>query len=106
VLMRPEPPRQDPRRISLHILDGLINADFIALACFAASGLLITVLLAWIFPLERQLTCSCCSSEECCRRWRRAPHFGSNVRSRLSSVVIIAMFALAAGTGIAVGATR
>jgi len=55
MLMRPEPPRQEPRRMGLHILDGLINADFIALACFAASGLLITILLAWIFPLERAI---------------------------------------------------
>jgi hypothetical protein len=55
MLMRPEPPRQEPRWTNFHILDGLINADFIALACFATSGLLIAILLAWTFPLERAI---------------------------------------------------
>jgi hypothetical protein len=52
MLMRSEPPR--PYRASLS-LDGLINPDVIAVVCFAAVGLLITIVLAWFFPSERAI---------------------------------------------------
>jgi hypothetical protein len=55
MLMRPEPFRQEPRRMNLYIRHELLNSDFIAVVCFAGSGLLITILLAWIFPLGRAI---------------------------------------------------
>jgi len=52
--MRSEPPRQEPGRMS-RILDELFNPDLVAVACFAAPAFLITILLAWIFPVERPI---------------------------------------------------
>jgi hypothetical protein len=37
------------------ILDELFNPDLVAVACFAAPAFLITILLAWIFPVERPI---------------------------------------------------
>jgi hypothetical protein len=53
MLMRTEPLRREPRPIDLEIRGLLTDRDFIALAYFAALGLLVTILLARIFPLEQ-----------------------------------------------------
>jgi hypothetical protein len=53
MLMRTESPRRQPRPIDLEIRYLLTDRDFIALAYFAALGLLVTFLLARIFPLEQ-----------------------------------------------------
>ena len=53
MLMATEPSRKIPRRIVPNILDPLWDPDLIAVCAFSAIGLLITIVLARVFPPDK-----------------------------------------------------
>jgi hypothetical protein len=55
MLMATELPRRPSRGIRFEIFEWLKNPDVVAVCAFAFSGLLITIVLARIFPLEKAI---------------------------------------------------
>jgi hypothetical protein len=55
MLMKTELPRRPSRRFVSNISYSLKNPDFVAVCVFAFIGLLLTILMALIFPLDRAI---------------------------------------------------
>ena len=55
MLMATELPRRPSRRIRYEIFESFNNPDLIAVCAFAFGGLLITIVLARIFPLDKAI---------------------------------------------------
>jgi hypothetical protein len=55
MLMATEPPHRPSGRVVSNIFFSLKNTDFVAVCAFAIIGLLITILTAQIFPLDRTI---------------------------------------------------
>jgi hypothetical protein len=55
MLMVTELPRRPSRRFVSNTFYSLKNPDFIAVCVFAIIGLLLTILMALIFPLDRAI---------------------------------------------------
>lgn len=55
MLMATEVPRRPSRGFSDKIFDLFANPDLVAVSTFAIIGLLITILLACIFPLDKAI---------------------------------------------------
>jgi hypothetical protein len=55
MLMATELPRRPSRRIHDEIFGWLQNPDLVAVSAFSFAGLLITIVLAQIFPLDKAI---------------------------------------------------
>jgi hypothetical protein len=53
MLMATESPRRPSRGVAWNLFDSLKNPDFVAVCVFAIIGLLMTILMARIFPLDK-----------------------------------------------------